>query len=182
MCSSLATGPRPDCPRPSKAPCVRDKGRRKLLLRRWKMNDVSRKTHDMAALDDAVARATKALLAMQRADGHFVFELEADATIPAEYVLLAHYLGETPDLQLERKIAAYLRRKQGENGGWPLFEGGRFNISASVKAYFALKMIGDDPGAPHMVRAREAILAHGGAARTNVFTRTLLALYGAIPW
>ncbi len=134
------------------------------------------------SLQQAIDQATRALLDQQRADGHFVFELEADSTIPAEYVLLVHWLGETPDLQLERKIAAYLRRKQGENGGWPLFEGGRFNISASVKAYFALKMIGDDPGAPHMVRAREAILAHGGAARTNVFTRTLLALYGAIPW
>ena len=55
-------------------------------------------------------------------------------------------------------------------------------MSASVKAYFALKMIGDDPDAPHMRRAREAILAHGGAARSNVFTRFLLALYGAIPW
>ena len=43
-------------------------------------------------------------------------------------------------------------------------------------------MIGDDPETPHMRRAREAILAHGGAARSNVFTRFLLALYGAIPW
>src|SRR5262249_49297340 len=62
------------------------------------------------------------------------------------------------------------------------FQDGRFNISASVKAYFALKMIGDDPRAPHMARAREAILAHGGAAESNVFTRSLLALYGVIPW
>jgi squalene-hopene/tetraprenyl-beta-curcumene cyclase len=75
-----------------------------------------------------------------------------------------------------------LRRIQGAHGGWPLFHGGRLNISASVKAYFALKMLGDDPQAPHMLRAREAILAHGGAAECNVFTRTLLALYGIIPW
>ena len=44
-------------------------------------------------------------------------------------------------------------------------------MSASVKAYFALKMIGDPPDAEHMRRAREAILARGGAARCNVFTR-----------
>jgi squalene-hopene/tetraprenyl-beta-curcumene cyclase len=135
-----------------------------------------------SSLQLAIDRATAALLDLQRPDGHFVFELEADATIPAEYVLLVHWLGETPDLQLERKIGVYLRRIQGEHGGWPLFEGGRLNVSASVKAYFALKMIGDDPDAPHMVRAREAILAQGGAARSNVFTRSLLALYGAIPW
>jgi squalene-hopene/tetraprenyl-beta-curcumene cyclase len=130
----------------------------------------------------AVARAAGALMARQKADGHFLFELEADATIPAEYVLLTHWRGEPADGELERKIGAYLRRIQGAHGGWPLFHEGRLDVSASVKAYFALKMIGDDPQQPHMVSAREAILAHGGAARSNVFTRTLLALYGVIPW
>jgi squalene-hopene/tetraprenyl-beta-curcumene cyclase len=134
------------------------------------------------ALDDVVERAAKALLAMQRPDGHWVFELEADATIPAEYVLLKHYLGEPEDRALEGKIGAYLRRIQGAHGGWPLFHGGVFDISASVKAYYGLKMIGDDVDAPHMARAREAILAHGGAAATNVFTRIQLALFGAGPW
>jgi squalene-hopene/tetraprenyl-beta-curcumene cyclase len=133
-------------------------------------------------LDRAVHAATGALLDEQRPDGHWVFELEADATIPAEYVLLRHYRGEPEDRDLEAKIAAYLRRIQGAHAGWPLFEGGAFDISASVKAYFALKMIGDSPDAPHMRRAREAILAHGGAAASNVFTRFLLALYEAVPW
>src|SRR5262249_12631684 len=135
-----------------------------------------------AELEASTAKAASALLGLQRADGHFVFELEADATIPAEYILFTHWRGETPDLELERKIGNYLRRIQGAHGGWPLFHEGRLNVSASVKAYFALKMIGDDPRAPHMLRAREAILAHGGAAQSNVFTRTLLALYGAAPW
>ncbi|MEA2780616.1 MAG: squalene-hopene/tetraprenyl-beta-curcumene cyclase [Rhodospirillaceae bacterium] len=135
-----------------------------------------------AGLDSSIDRATAPLLGRQQEDGHWVFELEADATIPAEYVLLKHFLGEPADSALERKIAVYLRRIQGEHGGWPLFHDGAFNISASVKAYFALKMIGDSPEAPHMRRAREAILAHGGAAACNVFTRFLLALYGAIPW
>jgi squalene-hopene/tetraprenyl-beta-curcumene cyclase len=139
-------------------------------------------TQPPSALDDVVGRATEALLKMQRPDGHWVFELEADATIPAEYVLLKHYLGEPEDLELERKIAVYLRRIQGGHGGWPLFHGGVFDVSASAKAYFALKMIGDDVDAPHMARARAAILAHGGAAATNVFTRIQLALYGAGSW
>jgi squalene-hopene/tetraprenyl-beta-curcumene cyclase len=134
------------------------------------------------ALERHISRASKALLAQQRDDGHWCFQLEADATIPAEYVLLRHFRGEKPDLQLERLIGVYLRRIQGAHGGWPIFHQGAFDISASVKAYFGLKMIGDDPEAPHMRRAREAILAHGGAAKSNVFTRFLLALYGAIPW
>ena len=62
------------------------------------------------------------------------------------------------------------------------FHRGDFNISASVKAYFALKCVGDDIDAPHMVRAREAILKHGGAEKSNVFTRIQLALFGAVPW
>jgi squalene-hopene/tetraprenyl-beta-curcumene cyclase len=133
-------------------------------------------------LDRHIDNAAQALLACQRADGHFLFELEADATIPAEYVLLRHYLGEPVDAALETKIAAYLRRIQGSHAGWPLFRDGDFDMSATVKAYFALKMIGDEPQAAHMRRAREAIHLRGGAERANVFTRCLLALYGFVPW
>jgi squalene-hopene/tetraprenyl-beta-curcumene cyclase len=137
---------------------------------------------NLQSLDKPIETATQALLACQQPDGHWVFELEADATIPAEYVLLKHYLGLAPDPALEAKIAAYLRRTQGAHGGWPLFHDGDFDISASVKAYFALKMIGDRADAPHMQRARKAIWAHGGAGRSNVFTRALLALYGMVSW
>jgi squalene-hopene/tetraprenyl-beta-curcumene cyclase len=137
---------------------------------------------DGSALDSAITAATRALLTCQRSDGHWVFELEADSTIPAEYVLLKHYLDEPLDAALEHKFAVYLRRQQGAHGGWPLFRDGDFDMSASVKAYFALKMIGDSPQAPHMVRAREAILSRGGAKHSNVFTRILLALYQVMKW
>jgi squalene-hopene/tetraprenyl-beta-curcumene cyclase len=132
-------------------------------------------------LEDAIGRASAALGNRQQADGHWVFELEADATIPAEYVLLEHYLDRI-NPALQAKIGIYLRRIQGEHGGWPLFHGGVFNLSASVKAYYALKAIGDSTDAPHMARARDAILAAGGAERTNVFTRIQLALFGQVPW
>ena len=132
-------------------------------------------------LDEAVAHAQAALLRLQKPDGHWVFELEADATIPAEYVLLEEFLGRT-DAPLQARIGTYLRQTQADHGGWPLFHEGRFDISASVKAYYALKMIGDDPAAPHMARARAAILAAGGAERANVFTRAQLALFGQVPW
>jgi squalene-hopene/tetraprenyl-beta-curcumene cyclase len=139
--------------------------------------------HDnLDALEGHIQSATQALLAQQRPDGHWVFELEADATIPAEYVLLRHYLGEPVDSEIERKIAVYLRRIQGGHGGWPLFRDGDLDISATVKAYFALKMIGDPVDADHMRRAREALRARGGAERANVFTRIMLALFGFIPW
>ena len=134
------------------------------------------------AIETSIRAATDALLARQRQDGHWVFELEADATIPAEYVLLRHYLGEPVDEALEAKIANYLRRIQGEHGGWPLFHAGAFDMSASVKAYFALKMIGDDIDSDPMRRARDAILTRGGAAKCNVFTRVLLSLYRQTPW
>jgi squalene-hopene/tetraprenyl-beta-curcumene cyclase len=136
----------------------------------------------LETIERRIRAAAKGLVARQRPDGHWCFELEADATIPAEYVLFRHFRGEAPDLHLERKIGVYLRRIRDAHGGWPLFHSGAFDISASVKAYFALKMIGDDPNAPHMGRAREAVLERGGAAATNVFTRFLLAMYGAIPW
>ena len=136
---------------------------------------------DDSALLASITRATNALTRRQKPDGHFVFELEADATVPAEYVLLEHFLDRI-DTELQARIGTYLRSIQAEHGGWPLFHAGAFEISASVKAYFALKAIGDDPDAAHMRRAREVILQAGGAERTNVFTRAQLALFGAVPW
>ena len=132
-------------------------------------------------LSRAADAARAALVRRQNEDGHWVFELEADATIPAEYVLLEHYLDRI-EPALQAKIGVYLRSIQGEHGGWPLFHGGALDLSASVKGYYALKAIGDDPAAPHMRRAREAILAAGGAERSNVFTRIQLALFGQVPW
>ncbi len=147
------------------------------------MREMNQILIDRAAdVDKTVRAATDALLQQQREDGHWVFELQADCTIPAEYVLLVHYLAETPNLELERKIGTYLRRIQAPHGGWALYHQGTFDISATIKAYFALKMIGDSPDAPHMKRAREEILKRGGAIRANVFTRILLALYGETSW
>ncbi|MEQ8356217.1 MAG: squalene--hopene cyclase [Kiloniellaceae bacterium] len=140
---------------------------------------------DLDAVDALVTEMRAALQAEQRPDGHWLFELEADATIPAEYIFLQHFLGQvdtTGYRALEPKIANHLRSLQGRHGGWPLFHGGDLDISASVKAYYALKLSGDDPDAPHMAAARNAILAAGGAEQSNVFTRIALALFGQVPW
>jgi squalene-hopene/tetraprenyl-beta-curcumene cyclase len=132
-------------------------------------------------LDAAIACASRALLACERSDGHWAFELEADATIPAEFILLHHYLDRI-EPEIEASIAQFLRARQGADGGWPLYYGGALDLSCTVKAYFALKAAGDPIDAPHMARARAAILARGGVRRTNVFTRILLALFGEVPW
>ncbi|MHB1586862.1 MAG: squalene--hopene cyclase [Acidiferrobacteraceae bacterium] len=136
---------------------------------------------DAVALNDAVSRAVTALRALQSPDGYWCFELEADCTIPAEYILMMHYMDEINPV-LQEKLAVYLREHQGAGDGWALYPGGSFDISCSVKAYYALKLAGDDPEAPHMARARAAILAYGGAARANVFTRIALAQFGQVPW
>jgi len=136
---------------------------------------------DEREIDGVVEDARTWLADCQAADGHWAFELEADATIPAEYIFLNHFLG-TIDDEVEGKLAKYLRSIQENHGGWPLYHDGDFNMSASVKAYYALKLAGDDPDAPHMVRARESILSRGGAAKANVFTRIALALFEQVPW
>jgi squalene-hopene/tetraprenyl-beta-curcumene cyclase len=128
-----------------------------------------------------IAERAERLFGMQKPDGHIVFDLEADTTIPAEYVLLRHFLGEV-DRETERRIGLYLRAEQNPDGSWPLFKAGAGDISATIKAYWALKIIGDDVNAPHMARARAFVLAKGGAAKANVFTRIALALFGLIPW
>ena len=132
-------------------------------------------------LDRCIAAARDALTARQSAAGYWLFELEADCTIPAEYIMMMHFLDEI-DASLEAKLAAYLRAHQADHGGWPLYRDGDCNLSCTVKAYYALKLAGDDSQAPHMVRARAAIIERGGAARSNVFTRIALALFGQLPW
>ena len=135
----------------------------------------------LAELEHAIEGAASALLRAQHAEGYWCFELEADCTIPAEYILMMHYADEL-DEGLERKLAAYLRAHQLEGGGWPLYYGGGAEISCSVKCYYALKLAGDSPELSHMVRAREAILRLGGASRANVFTRIALAIFEQLPW
>ena len=132
-------------------------------------------------LNKAISKAQTKLLSLQDKDGYWVFELEADCTIPSEYIMLMHYLGEI-DETLQSKIAVYLRSRQAEDGSYPLFTGGAGDLSCSVKVYYALKMAGDSQDASHMVRLRHYILSQGGAAKANVFARIALAIFEQLPW
>jgi squalene-hopene/tetraprenyl-beta-curcumene cyclase len=134
-------------------------------------------------LDQAIDRARVALMARQKPDGHWCFEFETDCTISAEYILMMHFLDEIDEV-LQERLARYIRLKHrtDTHGGWPLYQDGPIDLSCTVKSYYALKAAGDSADAPHMVRAREVILAHGGAAKSNVFTRILLAMFEQVPW
>jgi squalene-hopene/tetraprenyl-beta-curcumene cyclase len=145
------------------------------------VSSAAAEARSLALLDRTIEEVRDGLVSLQRDDGHWLFELEADATIPSEYILFEHFLGDVDDA-LQRKIAAYLRRTQNVDGGWPLYYDGNTDLSATVKAYYALKLAGEDPAAPHMIRARDAVLVRGGAERVNVFTRISLALFGQVPW
>jgi squalene-hopene/tetraprenyl-beta-curcumene cyclase len=132
-------------------------------------------------LNKAIIRAQEKLLSLQDKEGYWLFELEADCTIPSEYILMMNYLGEIDEV-LQQKIANYLRSRQSDDGSYPLFTNGPGDISCSVKVYYALKLVGDSPDAEHMVRLRSCILNKGGAAKANVFTRIMLATFEQLPW
>ncbi len=132
-------------------------------------------------IDASIYKAQERLKSLQDKDGYWVFELEADCTIPAEYIMMMHYLDDINE-ELQSKMANFLRSKQSEEGHYPLFTGGEGDISCSIKVYYALKMAGDTPDQPHMVKLREYILSQGGAAKANVFTRIALATFEQLPW
>ena len=129
----------------------------------------------------AVQASRRYLLAIQREDGHWCGELEGDTILGSEYILAMHFLGRTHERRVA-KAAEYIRRKQLPTGGWAIYPGGPPEISASVKAYLVLKLLGDRPDQPHMVRARDAILKLGGVEACNSFTRLYLAIFGLYPW
>ncbi|MBT3336208.1 MAG: squalene--hopene cyclase, partial [Methylococcales bacterium] len=132
-------------------------------------------------LDFAINAAQTELTNLQTDQGYWHFELEADCSITADYILMMHYFGEEND-SLQEQMATYLRARQTENGSYSLFTGGTDDLSCSVKVYFALKLAGDKTTSLHMVKLKNYILAQGGAAKSNVFTRITLAIFEQIPW
>src|SRR5262249_54761304 len=129
----------------------------------------------------AAARATQYLVATQHARGYWHAPLEANATMEAEYVFMNRMLGrERPDL--DRRMVERLLSLQQADGSWPIWREGPGNVSATIEAYFALKLAGLGEREPALTRARDFILAHGGLARAGVFTRIWLAWFGQFPW
>lgn len=129
----------------------------------------------------ALAAARSHLLSLQNEDGHWCGELEGDTIVESEYLLTLHFLGRGGEARA-RKAAEYVRRQQLPTGGWAVYPGGPPEVSASVKAYFVLKLMGDDPDAPHMAKARKVILELGGIEACNSFTRIYLSIFGQSDW
>jgi squalene-hopene/tetraprenyl-beta-curcumene cyclase len=129
----------------------------------------------------AAQQAARRFLDRQHDDGHWVAELEGDSILQSEWILLDAFLGRQNRL-LCQKLANRLLEQQTAAGGWVQYPGGEIDVSASVKAYFALKLMGHAPTSEPMARARAAILDAGGADRVNSFTRFYLAMLGQISW
>src|SRR5271157_1679529 len=132
-------------------------------------------------VEKAVASGTEYLLSMQAEEGYWHGELEADTTLESDYIYYLHVLGKA-DPERIAKLANYVRRKQLPDGGWPIYPGGPSELNATSKAYFALKLAGDSPEAPHMAKARETVHRLGGLEHTNSYVRFYLALVGAVGW
>lgn len=135
----------------------------------------------VTTLDAAIERAQGHLLAQQQPDGHWVGEVEANATITSEYLLFSHLIDRV-ERDRETRMVRYLRRRQLPDGGFSLYERGPANLSATIKAYFAMKMAGVAMDDPAMVGARPRIRAMGGPVKADVFTKILLALFGEYDW
>jgi squalene-hopene/tetraprenyl-beta-curcumene cyclase len=141
-------------------------------LRFGKIDDLASRV--AAAVDGARRR----LFSQQHEEGYWCGELEADTTLESDYILLHTLLG-TPNLEERfQRCCNYILQHQNEDGGWPIFAGGPSNISATVKAYFGLKLTGYKPEHPALAKAREKILAMGGVTKVNTFTKIYLCFLG----
>ncbi len=134
-----------------------------------------------AALETAITSAQRALLGLQDAAGWWCGELEADTTLESDTIKFWRFLGRV-DPGRERKLAAQILAKQRPDGGWGLYEGGPSELSATVKAYFALKLAGQPADGPVLSAARATVLRLGGLGGVNSFEKTYLAMFGQYPW
>jgi squalene-hopene/tetraprenyl-beta-curcumene cyclase len=128
-------------------------------------------------MTSAIKGAQDYLFSRMYPEGYWCGELEADTTLESDYIFLHTLLGTRDEVRMQ-KTARQILKYQNKDGGWPIYEGGPSNISASVKAYFALKMTGHSPDEPLMVKARECILSHGGVPAVNTFTKIYLCALG----
>src|SRR5437660_9946111 len=130
---------------------------------------------------EGVEAARNYLFSLQHEDGYWCGELEADTTLESDYIAIHTLLG-TGNRRRKENAVPEIIRYQNEDGGWPIYGGGPSNISASVKAYFALKLMGHRPDHPIMERARTRILAMGGVTECNTFTKIYLCFLGQYDW
>jgi squalene-hopene/tetraprenyl-beta-curcumene cyclase len=132
-------------------------------------------------LQKAITSVQNYLFSLQKSDGHWCAYLESNVTITAEAVLLYKIWGVDSTKPL-KKIESYLRSQQRSHGGWELFYGDGGDLSTSVEAYMALRLLGVSKNDPDLVRAKQFILSKGGISKSRIFTKIHLALIGCYDW
>lgn len=133
------------------------------------------------SLEAAIKASQDYLLSTQYPDGYWWVELQSNVTITSEAVLL-HKIWGTDSSRPLHKVEAYLRKEQREHGGWELFYGDGGELSTTIEAYMALKLLGVTEDDPAMIKARKFILAKGGISKARIFTKLHLALIGCYDW
>jgi len=141
----------------------------------WHQQDWAQK------LPDTIERGAEHLLSLQLNGGYWQGELEADSTLESDYIYYLFVLGKADPVRIA-KLANYVRSKQLADGGWNIYPGGPSELNATCKAFFALKLAGDDPNSPQMAAARDTVHRLGGLEHTNSYVRFYLALVGAVGW
>src|SRR6516164_4906650 len=141
----------------------------------WHQQDWAQK------LPESIERGAEHLLSLQMQDGYWQGELEADSTLESDYIYYLFVLGKADPTRIA-KLANYVRSKQLDDGGWNIYPGGPSELNATCKAYFALKLAGDDPNSPQLAAARGTIHRLGGLENSNSYVRFYLALVGAVGW
>jgi squalene-hopene/tetraprenyl-beta-curcumene cyclase len=137
--------------------------------------------HWTLGLEQSIERGADHLLSLQAEQGYWLGELEADSTLESDYIYYLYVLGKAEPARIA-KLANYVRRKQLVDGGWSIYPGGPSELNATCKAYFALKLAGDNPKSARMVQARETVLRLGGLEQSNSYVRFYLAVAGALGW
>jgi squalene-hopene/tetraprenyl-beta-curcumene cyclase len=135
----------------------------------------------LRGVDNAITKAQEYFLREQKPEGYWYYPLEANATMDAEYIFFNHFVGRVDEAK-HKRLCEHLLAVQDDAGAWPLFYKGPGHLGNTIEAYFALKLTGYPASHPALRRAREFILAQGGVAQAQVFTRIFLAYFGQFPW
>ncbi|HEX4022491.1 MAG TPA: squalene--hopene cyclase [Acidobacteriaceae bacterium] len=128
-------------------------------------------------VEQSIADSRDFIFSLQHPDGYWCGELEADATLESDYIMMHTLLGTGDEGRLQRALEE-IRRHQCADGGWSIYPDGPSNISVTVKAYFAFKLMQWPSDHPVLVKAREWILAHGGVTQVNTYTKLYLCFFG----
>ena len=135
----------------------------------------------LESVSDSIRKTRSYFLSRQHKDGYWWYELESNATMTSEYLMLLRFLGLKDDKR-EQKMANHILRHQRSDGTWSIHYGGEGDLSTTIEAYFALKLAGFPASDERLQKAKAFILERGGVEASRVFTKIFLALFGEFDW